>query len=205
MLLLVACSERSSTGTLIQPTQSSDTAELATDEHVVVLNSAGWDSERDGPAGCINDVIHHTDPQIPLYDGDDFRSALYPWFEPGVAPRTEEQLAQLLKRPLVSEKIAALGIRYVVTMNSGFHTSNAGGDVFPGPPGAVVWADVQVSLQANVWDVKEIRSVGSLDTSIAGRNMFILIPPIPILPATQHEACKDVGHRLAAYFAGGQQ
>jgi hypothetical protein len=205
MLLLAACSERSSTGTLMQLGQSSDTAKPATNERVVVLNSAGWDSEGEGPAGCINDVIRRTDPKIPLYDGDDFRSALYPWFEPGVAPKTEEQLAQLLKQPLVSEKVAALGVRYVVIMNSGFHTSNAGGDVFPGPPGAVVGADAQVSLQANVWDVKEIRSVGSLGGSIAGRNMFILIPPIPILPATQHEACKDVGQRLAAYFAGGQQ
>ena len=203
ILLLTACKEQSSTGKLEQTEMQPGAAALASGEQVVILNDTGWDSEDEGPAGCVKNAVRRTNSKIHLQDGDAFRTGLYPWFEPGVAPKTEEELSKLLRQPLVSRKVAALGVRYVVMMSGGTHTSNAWGEMFPGPPGAVVGSDVRISFHASVWDMKKVRSAGSLGTSVSGSNFMLLIPPIPIMNATEQDACDDIGRRLAEFFTGG--
>jgi hypothetical protein len=47
-------------------------------------------TEAEGPADCVEDAVGRADSKIRFHDGDSFRTAFYPWFEPGVAPKTEE-------------------------------------------------------------------------------------------------------------------
>ncbi len=54
---------------------------------------------------------------------------MYPWFEPNTAPSRTEELATLLARPHIKDRISELGIRYVVAISgrTTFATEKWGG------------------------------------------------------------------------------
>ena len=68
-------------------------------------------------ADCVRKSMHRANSNLRFIDPLEFRDDLFPWFEPGTAPKVTDNLVLLLHRPLVREKIAQLGLRYVISID----------------------------------------------------------------------------------------
>jgi hypothetical protein len=61
--------------------------------------------------------MHRANSNLRFIDPQEFRDDLFPWFEPGTVPKETDNLVLLLQRFLVREKIAQLGLRYVISID----------------------------------------------------------------------------------------
>ena len=147
--------------------------------------------------GCIASAfspppaLGHDQPSAAL------RNALFPWLDPGVAPATAEAFSELLDRPMVRERLRALGVHFVVTL--------VGGEQGHEPTDAMLWLPgaggfwgvsqevTKYSLAVSVWDVRSRTLVGS---SQAGWSRTIgavgLWLPVPYYHSTASAACDEV-------------
>ena len=76
----------------------------------------------DGAAASLRRRIGRERPDVRFVDGEEFRDALFPWFEPGTAPVSQPGMAELVRRPLVRETLEALGVRYLLVVGGGVRT-----------------------------------------------------------------------------------
>lgn len=90
-----------------------ETAVIAPNQAITVLPQGPSPDDMD-IAECVSRTVQRTSPSLRFISTQEFRDALFPWFEPGTAPDTLEELALLLNKPLVGERIASLGVRYVI-------------------------------------------------------------------------------------------
>ncbi len=161
-------------------------------------------------ANCIGEAMHEVSPTLQLIPPGEFRASLFPWFEHATAPDNAGELASLLNKPLVQERIAALGLRYVIALDGsttkGVHKGASGCGVH-GCLG-YVWWDENSKLSATVWDLKQVHSSGSLEVSASGRSsisFFILPFPFYSDASTEHTACTDLGEQLARFLTNRAQ
>ena len=90
------------------------TASIDADLGVVILarqHDGGQDTE-ESFMDCVTGALSDGEAPISLYPEQDFVDALFPWFEPRIAPTTPEALPALLNRPGVGEKDLTDGIDY---------------------------------------------------------------------------------------------
>ncbi len=158
-------------------------------------------------AECVSDTLKTARPNLQFVPQDQFRDALFPWFEPGIAPKSAEELASLLGKRLVEEMIAKLGIRYVIlvtgeTVQQGFEGPFG---ILSAPPAGGFFgyatAPRETKIAATIWDLKGTRLFPTEHAEARGAFVaaaFIL--PVLIPTATETPACKDLGQRLAGYF-----
>src|SRR5262249_26610297 len=86
---------------------------LNANQRVTLLSTRGNDTSD------LMDCLRNDLRSIPQVPADQFRSALFPWFEPGVTPTSAAELSELLHRKGVAETIRSLGVRYVVGVAGG--------------------------------------------------------------------------------------
>lgn len=166
-----------------------------------------YDTVEIGFIGCLKKQLEkNVSPQVKLVDAAAFQNALFPWFEPQHTPLTIKELETLLERPLVRERIAALGVRYLVNI-----ASSAEADGFPGMLcGAgyggggclgLSWENKMQRVQAVIWDIVHGGQAGALTTTTTGRSVAVgMGVPIMFVANTRQDACKalaaELGHLL---------
>lgn len=186
-----------------------ETAVIAPHQAITVLPQGPSSDDMDF-AECVSRTVQRTSPSLRFISTQEFRDALFPWFEPGTAPDTLEELASLLNKPLVDERIASLGVRYVIRVGGATIQQPFEGPIFcgvgPGGGGCIgyIAADRESHISATIWDLEEADSPGTVDVEASGTIVvpaFIL--PFFVTPAmTETYACSVMGERLAGFISG---
>jgi hypothetical protein len=160
-------------------------------------------------ADCVRKSMHRANSNLRFIDPLEFRDDLFPWFEPGTAPRKTDNLALLLHRPLVREKIAQLGLRYVISIDGAttaqdwdHHIEGGGGY------GSFAWFGYgkkacRTYIDVTIWDLEEPASSGDLSGERSGASYYLccIIPFFYIPSTTESHACKEMGEELVQFLA----
>ncbi len=182
-------------------------AAIAPGEAVTVL-SASQTHEQSTITRCVHRAMREAEPGLKIMPGQTFRDALFPWFEPTLAPANADELAALLARPAVKRRVEELSIRYVVVA-TGSTTKQDEGLFFCGGGGPGVGClgfasqDRESRITAAIWDLKQGTSAGQLTAKTTGTNVSIgILVPILFFSATETAACEGLGKRLAQFLTG---
>lgn len=185
--------------------ETRETREFATrispDEAVVVLN------DEFGIPACVTRAMQRNNATFKFISGREFRDALFPWFEPAIAPTNPNELALLIKKPLIEGRLSDLGVRYLIAI-SGLTTEGEGkGAAVGGHLGGLGagWWDRSTQTSAIVWDLQKAHRAGALDVLASGTALMpVFILPFPFIPPTETTACEQLARKLAAFLAGGR-
>lgn len=182
------------------------------DEAVVILAKPQLEgaSAEDQFMHCVaGGLAGHGDGAISTRTDEQFTDAMFPWFEPGTAPTRPEAVATLLTRPGLAEKIAASGVRYVVWLDGGTQKTDGGGSVAcgagPGIAGCIGfgWWEKESNYEATIWDLKQAKTAGSVDTDVTGTSAIIgALVPLPFIARVQGTACDRMATQLRTFFTG---
>jgi len=144
-----------------------------------------------------------------IYGEQQFTDALFPWFEPSTAPANAAGLKSLLERPGVTERLAQIGVRYVVWLDGNTRKTDSGGSVAcaAGPGGAgcigLGWWEKESDYVASVWDLQSGAELGSVSTDVSGTSVLIgAVAPIPIITPVQRTACNRLADQLRSFLVG---
>ena len=164
---------------------------------------------------CMMEHIGKANPSVKLMAGDEFNRKLFPWFEPSTAPDTPEEMASLLSRPLVRQKINALHIRYLVSITGGTTEYEAkeflwGFDCGPGFPygGGCSGLDTrerESNLTATVWDLQKAEIRGVAEASARGTSFLAgFVLPFWHIAKPDATACEILADKLVAILQGDE-
>jgi hypothetical protein len=145
-----------------------------------------------------------------IYGEQQFIDALFPWFEPSTAPANAAGLKGLLERPGVNERLAQIGVRYVVWLDGNTRKTNGGGGVSCAVGGPTVvgcfgvgWWDKESDYVATIWDLQTATELGTVTADVTGTSVFIgAIAPIPIITPVQTTACNRLSEQLRSFLVG---
>ncbi len=164
-----------------------------------------------GFMSCVGHKLERGSEPIPVYGNEAFQDAMFPWFEPSVAPVRAEHVAALLERPLVSQRLAETGVRYVVWLDGNTRKIDSGGSLACGAaPGMALcigfgWWEKQSDYQATVWDLRAARSAGSVSANVTGTSAILGAGvPLPFIARVQGTACDRLAGQLRAFLRGGE-
>ncbi len=152
---------------------------------------------------CLYSRLQPLKKDIVLIDEEQFKDALFPWFEPRLAPSRPEAVSLLLEDPRIAGKTEELGVRYLIWIhgesavvnkqgNMTCSFSAAGGGCF----GVLSW-DNNSDYEATIWDLQESRSLGVISSEATGTSVVTaIVVPIPVLARTKSASCKSLGDQL---------
>ena len=182
------------------------------DEAVVILAKPQIEgaATEDGFMDCVSRTLGGAGPDaISVHSNTAFVDSMFPWFEPGTAPTRPEGIATLLTRPGVSERVAATGVRYIVWLDGGTQKTDGGGSIAcgaaPGAAGCIGfgWWEKESNYEATVWDLKQAKSAGSVDTNVTGTSAIVgAVVPLPFIARVQNLACNRMAGQLRTFFTG---
>ena len=158
---------------------------------------------------CLGKHLTGGAAPIAVRDNNQFVDQMFPWFEPSTAPTRPSALIRLLTRPGVSEQIATSGVRYVVWLDGSTRKTDGGGSIAcgaaPGAAGCVGfgWWEKESNYEATVWDIKQAKSAGSIDTKVHGTSAMVgIIVPLPFIARVEGTACDRMSDQLRVFFQG---
>jgi hypothetical protein len=158
---------------------------------------------------CVSKGLHSGKHGIEVHDNNEFVDKMFPWFEPSTAPGKPEGMSALLAHPGVAEKITESGVRYVVWLDGSTRKTDGGGSlacgVAPGGAGCIGfgWWQKESAYEATIWDLKQEKSAGSVDTNVTGTSAIVgAIVPLPFIARVQATACNRMSNQLRSFFAG---
>jgi hypothetical protein len=160
--------------------------------------------------GCISEAVRKAHPTLRIVLPDEFRRTVFPGLAPEAAPYKPEYFELLLDHPTFKERVAARGIRYLISVGGVTEQTGGPGAGAIGGPGAAVlviagsW-DRKTSLTASVLDLQQKRIAGKLEASASGHPWLLIVFPSPLMigaPAfTESKACGELGEAIAKFVA----
>ena len=156
---------------------------------------------------CVEDAIAQGREGLRVIPRNEFVDLLFPWFEPRTAPAETKNLAKLMTRPGVAEKIAEQNIRYIVWLAGDTEKVAGGGSMScaAGPGGGgcfgFAWWQKDADYDASVWDLDGLESAGTVSTDVSGKSfMPALVIPLPFIERTQAKACHTLADQLNSFI-----
>ncbi len=158
---------------------------------------------------CIYGQLRGRGKSINIVTEDEFKDAIFPWFEPRLAPSKAESVASLMDNPLISRRVAEMNVRYLVWIHGesemlnkqGLMTctlSPAGG----GCLGVLSW-DNNSNYEASIWDVREGESLGIISAEATGTSVVPALGlPIPMIARTKSASCRSLADQLKSALSG---
>lgn len=134
------------------------------------------------------------DPAI-IMSSSKFADALYPWFEPDLAPSEAASLERLLEKPHVHEKVLTINVRFLIGITTVNETDGFPGFFCGAGYGAVGclgvgWEKKKTSLDALVWDLRNNLDHGAMSVTASGTSLFLgLAIPLVFVAKTEEDAC----------------
>ena len=158
---------------------------------------------------CIGTPFEELRPAVPVVPFDRMRLALFPWLEWSTAPRTDEELLDLIRRPEVARVLADLRVRYFVhaggatTTDLGHGGVLCGASVGGGGCFGFSWGTRESAYHATVID---LAAAVPLATESVSRSGHAYVPafliPVPIITPTKADACREMARRIHARISG---
>ena len=146
--------------------------------------------------------------KLKVLDEQEFIDGLYPWFEPRTAPLNLKRLSHMLHDPLVTSRLKALGVRYMIWVDGNTETTDKSGSVScaigPGGGGCFGFStwDKESSYEAVIWDLKDFTDKGRVRVEAKGSSYMVAVgAPIPFIARVQGEACDGLGSQLREFFS----
>jgi hypothetical protein len=156
---------------------------------------------------CVEDSLAQGSNGLRVIPSNEFVDMLFPWFEPRTAPAETKNLAKLMNRPGVAEKIAEQNIRYIVWLAGDTEKVAGGGSLScaAGPGGGgcfgFAWWQKDADYDASVWDLDGLESAGTVSTDVSGKSfMPALVIPLPFIARTQAKACHTLADQLHSFI-----
>jgi len=161
---------------------------------VVSRDRPGW-----FPAECMQDALAGTEGAPPVVADKIWRDAVFPWFERERLPERPEDMANILANPLVRQRAAALGARYLALVE-GKTTSVETLGMYVFVYGAM-YQKLQTSLSAEVWDLVRLDKLGEVKASASGTNAMVSLIPVSFA-YSEHTACRQLARNILALTTG---
>jgi hypothetical protein len=175
---------------------------------VVMAKSYHLGNETEGKyIQCVEKALARGHKGLHVIPNREFVDSLFPWFEPRTAPAETKNLARLMERPGVAERIAEQGVRYIVWLDGDTERVAGGGSLScaAGPGGGgcfgFAWWQNDADYDASIWDLEGLESAGTVSTDVSGTSFLpALVVPIPFIARTQSKACKTLAHQLHSFI-----
>tara|TARA_B110000027_G_scaffold76237_1_gene81135 strand:+ start:399 stop:1043 length:645 start_codon:yes stop_codon:yes gene_type:complete len=184
---------------------------INSDESVVILgrrHSSDYETRAEF-VDCVGERMATGNDALSVIPEKQFVDAMFPWFEPRTAPLRTRDLERLMSEPVVADKMAEFGIRYMVWLDGFTETSGRTGTISctVGPGGAGCfgfgsWED-DSTFDARVWDVASLQNVGTISTDATGQSYVpALVIPIPLIARVEANACIRLADQLKQFVNG---
>ena len=184
---------------------------INSDESVVILgrrHSSDYETRAEF-VDCVGERMTTGSDALSVIPEKQFVDAMFPWFEPRTAPLRTRDLERLMSEPVVADKMAEFGVRYMVWLDGFTETSGRTGTISctVGPGGAGCfgfgsWED-DSTFDARVWDVASLQNVGTISTDATGQSYVpALVIPIPIIARVEANACIRLADQLKQFVNG---
>ena len=184
---------------------------INSDESVVILgrrHSSDYETRAEF-VDCVGERMTTGNDALSVIPEKQFVDAMFPWFEPRTAPLRTRDLERLMSEPVVADKMAEFGIRYMVWLDGFTETSGRTGTISctVGPGGAGCfgfgsWED-DSTFDARVWDVASMQNVGTISTDATGQSYVpALVIPIPLIARVEANACIRLADQLKQFVNG---
>jgi hypothetical protein len=205
VVLLASC-----TSTTVDEFRQGETG-INSDESIVILgrrHSSDYETRAEF-VDCVGERMTTGNDSISVIPEKEFVDAMFPWFEPRTAPLRTQDLERLMAEPVVAEKMAEFGVRYMVWIDGFTETSGRTGTISctVGPGGAGCfgfgsWED-DSTFDARVWDVASLQNVGTISTDASGQSYLpALVIPIPLIARVEANACVRLADQLKQFVNG---
>jgi hypothetical protein len=184
---------------------------IGSGEAVVILAKPKVDgvSSEDDFMDCVGDKLG-AGTGINVRPNNAFVDSLFPWFEPSTAPQRAEGVRRLLARPLVAERIAQTGVRYLIWLDGVTRKVDSGGSmscaIGPGVGGCLGfgWWEKTSDYEATIWDLNEAKSAGTVSAKVNGTSAMLgVLVPVPFIARVQSAACDRMASQLQQFLKGG--
>ena len=184
---------------------------INSDESVVILgrrHSSDYETRAEF-VDCVGERMTTGNDALAVIPEKQFVDAMFPWFEPRTAPLRTRDLERLMSEPVVADKMAEFGVRYMVWLDGFTETSGRTGTISctVGPGGAGCfgfgsWED-DSTFDARVWDVASLQNVGTISTDATGQSYVpALVIPIPLIARVEANACIRLADQLKQFVNG---
>ena len=192
----------------VQEVREADTG-MAAGDSIVVLGRrsqpASAETELDF-ISCVAGNMGRGGNRVNVIPEQRFIDATFPWFEPRTAPAQANDLPALLDRPPLAQRLAEMGLKYLVWIEGATERTDSGGSlscaVTPGGGGCfgfLSWEN-DSTYEASVWDVESGTAAGRISSEAIGTSyMPAVIVPIPILARVRASACTALADQLKAF------
>ena len=205
VVLLASC-----TSTTVDEFRQGPTG-INSDESVVILgrrHSSDYETRAEF-VDCVGERMTTGNDALSVIPEKQYVDAMFPWFEPRTAPLRTRDLERLMSEPVVADKMAEFGIRYMVWLDGFTETSGRTGTISctVGPGGAGCfgfgsWED-DSTFDARVWDVASMQNVGTISTDATGQSYVpALVIPIPLIARVEANACIRLADQLKQFVNG---
>ena len=195
--------------TTIQEVREASTS-LNSKESIVILSRKHKTSgeTEDDFVGCVSNKTGSGEDALSVMSERDFMDELFPWFEPRTAPLNMRELTYVISRPLISEKIRAIGVRYLVWVEGTTERSEESGALqctvvsggIPACFGFLSWESGS-DYEASVWDINRGITVGKVSSEASGTSIVpALVVPIPFIARVQTQACISLSEQLKTFI-----
>jgi hypothetical protein len=151
---------------------------------------------------CLGERLQ---PALEVLERDALRQRLYPWLERSVAPSNAAALLDFFGEPALNATLEAMGVRHVVLFGGGTSTRFDKGGMLCGGGGCLgfSWGTRDSSFSAIVLDIQQGTTAGDPQSrKTVDIYMPALIIPIPLIGATENEACEALATQVRGLVLG---
>ncbi len=207
--LFLSCALASAcVSTRIEESRRAVTSMSGEDTVVILGRAKHTDDETEASfTECVNDALSNNDSDLGLISEPEFVDAMFPFFEPRLAPTDLDDLARMLNDPLVAGKIAETQVRYLVWLDGNTETVDQGGTMTCslGAAGGgcfgLNWWERDSSYEATIWDMENVNAAGYISADSTGTSFLAgLVVPIPIIARTGKAACEGLANQLSEFL-----
>ena len=202
LLALAGC-----VNTTVQEVREADTG-IEADESVVVLGRQHRNDQTENDfVTCVSNNMGTGSDKVGVMTEQDFVDALFPWFEPRIAPLNTGDLPELVSQPLLSEKLTATGVRYVIWIEGSTERVDSTGSMTCsiattgfGCFGFLSWEN-DSSYEASIWDLRKGTTVGKISSDASGTSFIpAVVVPVPFIARVQSSACGSMADQLKTFI-----
>ena len=178
-------------------------------ESVVVLSRKTRPSQEETEAkfvDCISKNMGGGKQRVNVVAEQEFRDALFPWFEPRTAPSNASDLPELISQPELAERLESLGLRYLIWVQGDTDRTDSAGSLTcsvtatgAGCFGFLTW-EMDAGYEAQVWDVRSGTLAGRVSSEAVGTSyMPAVVVPLPFIAPVRSSACSSLAQQLKSF------